>query len=238
MKCLLCFLDRVRIHTTRARSRQCAPRSSPERQSNRVSPNQDPNRRNLPIHHSQTNDSHPDPRQPTIFGPGESPSTPSLRNADPSLQSKPSPECPEADADQVASLVCKLQRKVIRYVEGLSLQSDERSLARSRIYEIVISLAQSATRNPEEYKEVARSLQEELIKPLSSLSRANTDLIEICSLGHEINSTIKEIGRNYAFEEVDRNRSTKGKRTEFPAVKRDGTPLLEEVEFEDHVSNE
>jgi hypothetical protein len=50
---------------------------------------------------------------------------------------------------------------------------------------------------------------------------------------------MKEIGRNYAFGEVDRNnRSTKGKRTEFPAVKKDGTPLLEEVEFEDPAANE
>jgi hypothetical protein len=146
MKCLLCFLDRVRVRTPRPQSKNYAPPASPEPRPNRVFSDRDRNRRSL----SLPTASSPDPQQPTIFGPGESPSTPSLSNADSSLQSKPSPESPEAVADQIVTLVWKLQRRVIRYVEGLSLQSNEGSLARSRIYDTVISLAQSATRNPEE----------------------------------------------------------------------------------------
>ncbi len=183
----------------------------------------------------------------------DSPSTPSLPSTDTDLHSKPSPASPEASSDGVVKLVLKMQRKVIRYVQGLDLQSDEcSSHARSRIYSDVIRLVQSSTRNPEECesisgaantprvetdhatdKAVAQSLQEALIKPLSATSRANTELVSICEYGPAISSTIRKTGKDYAFGNVDENQTAQARRIEFPALKRDGTPLLEELRCKD-----
>ncbi|OCT47117.1 hypothetical protein CLCR_02596 [Cladophialophora carrionii] len=262
MRCLLCFWIREPSATRCHQSTASARSSSPVPRRNRVS-DRNRNRRIPSIPHAahplpkvSDKDAVPDPRQSTVSRPEESLSTPSLPLTDPSLQSRPSPESPDAFADQIVKLVWELQRKVIRYVAGLGLQSNEGSLTRSQIYARVLALAESATRDPEECesiladrarvvltqdtnrdtdKEVARTLQES-IKPMSPSSRASTGLVEICILGPELGSTGKETGRNYAFVPADRTLPKHGKRIEFPAMIRDGSRLLEEVEveFDDH----
>ncbi|KIW26480.1 hypothetical protein, variant [Cladophialophora immunda] len=141
-------------------------------------------------------------------------------------------ESPGARSDGVAKLVVDLQRRVWHFVQNLDLENNRaRSRTRSQIYKPVLDLAQRGTRNSLDHTDVAKQLQQLL--PLSPSSRSNSDLVHICQFGVDINEARRRNIGHYDFGELNWERETEGRRTEFPELKKDGCRLLKEVEYQE-----
>jgi hypothetical protein len=162
MKCILRLLKSLLCHTDSPETSELV-KPKPSKSQRNKSSKSDPRRENhnplntkLRIPNNNASTSRESPRSMISAGSGH-PSTPSLLYVDINLQSKPSPESPDATEDRVVRLVLRLQRKVIKYVEELGLQSNQCSETRSHIYSHVLSLVESTVRNPDECMSTLRS---------------------------------------------------------------------------------